>query len=115
MRFSVRRLTVAAVILWGSSLREPSPSMAASATEQLRETVEPVVAILKNSPLNSEADAAAFRTNMIRAISPRFDFAEMAKRSLGSRWEKRTVEEQREFVKILAGFLGRSYVGNLQS
>src|SRR5437773_5423943 len=43
-----------------------------------------------------------------------FDFTEMAKRCLGSHWGNRTAEEQREFVKILAGFLGRSYVGNIQ-
>ena len=109
------KITIVTILFWGFSAWNPLRSTAATPTEQLQGTLEEIVAILKNSPSNSEADATAFRTNLIQAISPRFDFTEMAKRCLGSHWGNRTAEEQREFVKILAGFLGRSYVGNIQS
>jgi len=108
------KITIVTILFWGFSAWNPLRSTAATPTEQLQGTLEEIVAILKNSPSNSEADATAFRTNLIQAISPRFDFTEMAKRCLGSHWGNRTAEEQREFVKILAGFLGRSYVGNIQ-
>src|SRR6266496_4989223 len=48
-------------------------------------------------------------------IYPRFDFTEMAKRSLGRHWAGRTPEEQREFVTIFAAMLGRSYADNIES
>jgi phospholipid transport system substrate-binding protein len=93
----------------------PSPSMAATPTEQLRATIEKVLAILSNATLKSKAQQQERRSQLAKAIYPRFDFTEMAKRSLGSHWADRTREEQREFVIIFAGLLGRSYVGNIES
>ena len=48
-------------------------------------------------------------------IYPRFDFAEMAKRTLGPHWSRRTAEEQREFVSIFAGLLGKSSSDRIES
>jgi phospholipid transport system substrate-binding protein len=39
----------------------------------------------------------------------------MAKRSLGRHWIGRTPEERRDFVKIFAALLGRSYADNIES
>ncbi len=51
---------------------------------------------------------------MAQVIYPRFDFTEMARRSLGPHWGSRTPEEQREFV-IIAGLLEKSYVNRIES
>ncbi len=42
----------------------------------------------------------AQRAQLVEVIYPRFDFTEMAKRSLARHWAGRTPEEQREFVKF---------------
>jgi phospholipid transport system substrate-binding protein len=55
------------------------------------------------------------RAQLVEVIYPRFDFTEMAKRSLGRHWTGRTPEEQREFVTIFAAMLARSYAGNIES
>jgi phospholipid transport system substrate-binding protein len=52
---------------------------------------------------------------LAEAIYPRFDFAEMAKRSLGPHWVRLTPEEQREFVKIFTALMGRAYADNIES
>jgi phospholipid transport system substrate-binding protein len=49
------------------------------------------------------------------AIFPRFDFQEMAKRSLGAEWRSRSFQDQTEFVKLFADFLEKTYVGKIAS
>lgn len=40
---------------------------------------------------------------------PLFDFEEMARRSLGAHWRRRTPQEQREFVKLFRDYLEKTY------
>src|SRR5204863_9836056 len=48
-------------------------------------------------------------------IYPRFDFTEMAKRSLGAHWARRSPQEQQEFVKVFTGLLERSYLDQIET
>ena len=52
---------------------------------------------------------------MAEVIYPRFDFTEMAKRSLGDHWAGRRPEEQREFVTIFAAMMGSAFADNIES
>ena len=98
-----------------SSFLLPSSSRAGGPTEQVRGTVDKVMTIVRSSHPTSKAQMEAQRAQLLQVIYPRFDFTEMAKRSLGRHWAGRTPEEQREFVKIFAGLLGRSYADNIES
>jgi phospholipid transport system substrate-binding protein len=93
----------------------PLPSRADGPMEQVRATVEKVLIIVGNPNLKSEAQKANLRAQLAEVIYPRFDFTEMAKRSLGPHWGRRTAEEQREFVKIFAALLGRTYTDKIES
>jgi phospholipid transport system substrate-binding protein len=93
----------------------PSTSRAGNPTEQVRATVDKVLAIVRNRSLKSEGQRQDLRARLAEVIYPRFDFAEMAKRSLGPHWAHRTPEEQRDFVKIFAALLGTSYADNIES
>lgn len=97
------------------SLLLPLPSRAGGPTDQVRATVEKVLTIVGNPGLKSEAQKENRRTQLARIIIPRFDFAEMAKRSLGPHWGRRTSEEQREFVRIFTGLLGTLYADRIES
>ncbi|MFB3061299.1 MAG: hypothetical protein ACE10C_08025, partial [Candidatus Binatia bacterium] len=63
-------------------------------TEQIRTTVEKVLAILGNSSLVEDSEGkkinpeamAKHRADLRKAIFPQFDVPEMAKRSLGLNW-----------------------------
>ena len=93
----------------------PAPSRAGGPTDQVRGTVDKVLTIVRSSHPTSKAQMEAQRAQLIEVIYPRFDFTEMAKRSLGRHWAGRTPEEQREFVTIFAAMLGRSYADNIES
>jgi phospholipid transport system substrate-binding protein len=55
------------------------------------------------------------RDKLKELIYQRFDFTEMAKRSLGSEWPRRSPEEQKEFVKLFTDLLERAYLDQLES
>lgn len=109
------RVIVLSLLLLLSYLLLPAPSGADGPTEQVRATVEKVLAIVRNPNLRSEAQKENLRAQLAKVIYPRFDFAQMAKRSLGPHWGRRTSEEQREFVKIFSALLEKSYVDRIES
>jgi len=93
----------------------PLSSRADSPTEQVRATVDKVLTIVRSPDPKSKAQIEAQRAQLLEVIYPRFDFTEMAKRSLGPNWARRTSEEQREFVKIFTALMGRAYADNIES
>ena len=83
--------------------------------DQVRSTAEKVLTILQDPQLKSEAKKKE-RTELLKqTIYPRFDFSEMAKRSLGAQWQKRSAEEQRKFVELFTEILEGAYVETIQS
>lgn len=93
----------------------PDESMGGVPTDQIRVTVDRVLKILKDPALNSAGAKETRRTELRKAILPRFDFEEMAKRSLGSEWRRRTPAEQKEFVRLFTELLKDSYVDSIES
>ena len=98
-----------------SYLLLPVTSTAGGPTEQVRATVDRVLAIVRNPNAKSKVQIDAQRAKLVKVISPRFDFSEMAKRSLGRHWAARTSEEHREFVTVFATLMGKSYADNIES
>lgn len=90
-------------------------SQAGGPTDQVRATVDKVLAAVRNASLKSSTQKNDLRVQLAEIIYPRFDFGEMAKRSLGPQWGRRTAEEQREFVKLFTELLGRSYIDRIES
>lgn len=93
----------------------PLPSNAGGPTEQVQSTVERILAILRDPYLKGEAQRQERRAQLRRAISSQFDFTEMAKRSLGGHWRRRTVVEQEEFVRIFTDLLEHSYMDRIEA
>jgi phospholipid transport system substrate-binding protein len=98
------RLVIASLFVFSIAL----PATAGEPTDQLRSTVDALMAALK-APRPTAAPGPELRDRLGRLIAARFDFAEMAKRSLGSHWEARTAEERIEFVKLFAAMLEKFY------
>ena len=109
------RVAAAGLLYLCFSVLLPAPLRAGGPTEQVRGTVDKVLTIVRSSHPTSKAQMETQRAQLVEVIYPRFDFTEMAKRSLGRHWAGRTADEQREFVKIFAGLLGRSYADNIES
>jgi phospholipid transport system substrate-binding protein len=83
--------------------------------DQVRQTADKVLAILKDPQLKGESKKNERRDKLREVIYQRFDFTEMARRSLGSEWRRRSPEEQKEFVKLFTGLLERAYLDNIES
>ncbi len=96
-------------------LFNPHPLRAGVVTDQIRETVEKIVAIRQDSSLKPETKKAERRSQLRQIISARFDIVEMAKRSLGSHWQSRTPDQQSEFVKLFSALLEDSYLDRIES
>ncbi len=86
---------------------------AATPREQIQSSVEKVIAILKDPNLKAKKNERIEQLRQV--IFPKFDFTEMAKRSLGADWQRRTPEEQQEFVKLFTELIESAYVSNLDS
>ncbi len=88
---------------------------AAEPTEQLKQTVDKVIDILKNKELKKPEKTKERRSAIRKIVDERFDFEEMAKRSLGIHWKNRTPEEKKEFVPLFTDLLERSYIKKIES
>ena len=104
-----------ALLIVTVGLVQPGASSAGVPTDQIRVTVDRVLAILKDPALNSASAKEARRSELNKAILPRFDFEEMAKRSLGAEWRRRTATEQKEFIRLFTDLLKDSYVDSIES
>ena len=93
----------------------PTVLRAGVPTDQVRSTIEEVLEILNNPSLASQAAREERRSRLRRVIYPRFDFAEMARRSLGPTWRRISPAEQQEFVRLFTELLEESYVNNIES
>lgn len=108
------RLIAASLLFLFCCLLLPAASRADSPTERVRATVDKVLTIVRSPNPKSKAQIKAQRAQLLEVIYPRFDFTEMAKRSLGPHWARRTPEERREFVGIFTALMGRAYANNIE-
>jgi phospholipid transport system substrate-binding protein len=92
----------------------PSSSFAGTASDQLKQSVEKIQTILADPSLKGEAKIANRRQKLKEAVAERFDFDEMAKRSLGAQWQKRSPAEQQEFVRVFTELLETTYLSKLE-
>lgn len=105
-------LTIVAGFLF---LFSSQAALAGPPTEQVRGTVDQVIKILTDPTLKGPAKTEERRAKLRRVIRERFDFPEMAKRSLGIHWARRTPQEREEFVRLFWDLLERSYVDKIES
>jgi phospholipid transport system substrate-binding protein len=109
------RLPAASAALLFALCLFPSLLQAGSATEQIRGTIDRSIGILKDPALAAKDKKEERRDLLRKEIAPVFDFAEMAKRSLGPHWRGRTPEERNRFVALFQKVLENSYLGKIES
>ena len=88
-----------------------TPAWAGAPTEQLRSSVDEVIRLLQGPASPGRPRQAALR----RAIEPRLDLVEMARRALGRYWRDRTDREREQFVALFGGLLQRAYLGRIEA
>jgi phospholipid transport system substrate-binding protein len=93
----------------------PPPAVAGVPTDQVRATVDRVLAIVQDPRLKSTEKLKERRELLSKVISARFDFTEMAKRSMGAEWRRLTPSQQQQFVDLFTDLLRDAYVADIES
>ena len=83
--------------------------------DEMRATVENVMAIMQDPNLKGPEKQKDRRSKLKSVINPKFDFAEMAKRSLGPHWQRRSPEEQKTFVELFTELVEGAYLDAIES
>ena len=103
------KLALLILMLW----QIPAPVAAAETPrQQLQGTMERVMAVTRT--FQSAADFENNKARLKQIILPRFDFAEMARRSLGNNWSSLKGKEK-EFLTAFVQFAEASYMNALGS
>lgn len=106
-------LAIAASAVLHSAL--PNGAEAGVPTEQVRQTADRVLQLLQDSRAKANNGAAERREQLRQILATRFDFGEMAKRSLGANWHKGSATEQQQFVRLFTNLLESSYIGQIEA
>lgn len=104
-----------AVLAWVSiSFLSFSPAWGeGTPTQAVKETIDEVLAVLGDQALKDPTRETERRKKLEAIIGQRFDYEEMAKRTLSAEWKKISAEKQQEFVGLFQQFLSQSYAGNV--
>ncbi len=86
---------------------------AGAPTQAVKETIDQVLSVLGDQALKDPARESERREKLETIIRQRFNYEEMAKRTLGKEWKKVSIEKQQEFVSLFQQFLTQSYAGNI--
>jgi phospholipid transport system substrate-binding protein len=82
--------------------------------DSVKATIDKVIETLKDTQLSAPERKKERRAKISALIRERFDFTEMARRSLARHWKDRSVEEKKEFVAIFSDLLELSYIGKIE-
>ncbi|WKZ57573.1 MAG: ABC transporter substrate-binding protein [Bdellovibrionota bacterium] len=86
---------------------------ASDALPEVRATLDKVIEI--NKQYIGDQNKKLRREKLRETLNERFDFEEMARRSLGPEWTKRSAEERTEFVKVFSDLLARTYLSRVET
>jgi len=84
-----------------------TPAVAGPPTEAVKSVIDEALRLLNDPALAQQRER---RRQLIKArVDQRFDYEEMAKRSLGPTWGRLTPAQRSEFVRLFAELLEASY------
>ena len=86
-----------------------STLLAGEPLEVVRVSADRAIQILKDPKLQSQKKKKERIERLKEIVNPLFDYEEMARRSLGPHWRRRTPQEQQEFVKLFRDYLENTY------
>lgn len=89
-------------------------SWAVEPMEAIKQTTDKILTIVTNPALKPPSKAAEREKLIRQVVDERFDWEEMARRSLATHWAKRTPEERKEFVPLFSDLLERTYMKKVE-
>ena len=105
-----RRGLVLLLLVFGIAL----PGWAGEPTDEIKQTTDKIISNLTNPSLKGSSKTAEREKLIRQAIDERFDWQEMARRSLARYWDQRTDGEKKEFVRLYSDLLERTYMDKVE-
>ncbi len=109
-RYQIIRIFILSLLLFGFVVQ----SFAGELTDCIKQTTDKVLSILSDPSLKVPHKAKERRTLILKAIDERFDWEEMARRSLARHWAQRTPDERKEFVILYKKLLEQVYMNKVE-
>ncbi len=91
-----------------------APAVAEDPMEGIKQTTDKILSILTDPVLKAPSKTAEREKLIRQAVDERFDWGEIARRSLATHWAKRTDEERKEFVRLFADLVERTYMSKVE-
>jgi phospholipid transport system substrate-binding protein len=113
MRFAVIRIMV--FLLTFNLALAVSGARAEGPTDAVKSVVDEVLRILQDPALKAPALKRQRRDRVKQVVDRRFDYQEMAKRSLGASWRSLAAGQRQEFVRLFGELLEASYSGKIMN
>lgn len=88
---------------------------AISPLEQVRTTVTGIVGVMQSKDLAKPDKKIARREKIMAYVTQRFDFEEMSKQTLVSKWRDLTPEQRKDFVRLFSELLKNTYIGRVEA
>jgi phospholipid transport system substrate-binding protein len=108
-RISTRGVAVAAALLLLPLTAWATP------TDDVRATIDRVLKIVTDPSLKPQTKLKERRAEIRKTVGERFNFGEMARRSLATHWRELTAAEQQNFVDVFTDLLEKSYVDKIEN
>lgn len=84
-------------------------------TDDVKITIDRVLKIVTDPALKPQAKTKERRAEIRKVVLQRFNFGEMARRSLATHWRDLTPQQQQEFVGLFTDLLEKSYVDKIEN
>ena len=84
-----------------------------TALEQVKSNSEKLIAILDDKSYRASHTRDELNEKLRAIVHDKFDWYEIAQRSLGLYWKERSEEEQREFTALLTNLLESTYINKV--
>jgi phospholipid transport system substrate-binding protein len=89
-------------------------AQAGAPMEQMRQTLDALVAIFEDPALSSPDRAKERREKIQQVLSQRFAYKAMAQRSLGRHWDELTPAQQQQFVPLFSSLLEQMHTQRIE-
>jgi phospholipid transport system substrate-binding protein len=90
------------------------PAVAGQPTDQLKQAIDKVLAIVTDPALKGPEHQAERRKLIREAATGRFDWAAMARSAMGIYWRDRTPAEKKEFTRLFSDLIESAYIGKIE-
>ena len=90
------------------------PVLAASPMDGIKQTTNKILSVVTNPAFKAPSKTEEREKLIRQAVDERFDWEEMARRALAIHWAERTAEEKKEFVRLFADLVERTYMKKVE-